>query len=383
MMRIGLAQAFWLDVPEFAAVDTSVALAPRPLRGLVNAVLRGQIATAPRRVTPDTLAPPWLLARWRAAYRKRCGQRDRRLIAEEPATDLTLRPDAESRRWPRRSDGEAPPGGGLRTARRGDHRLAGLTPKARWWVQDAAAALPPGCSRRSRRDACSISAPRRAARPCSSPPPARASTRSTVRPRGSRQLTDNLGAPASPPRRSPPTRRLARRAPLRRRAARRPCSATGTFRRHPDVLWNARPADIAALARVQAGLLDAAAARLRPGGRLVYSVCSLEPEEGEDSGPRLPRPPAGLIVDPHRPRRRRRAAGQPRARGLAAHPAAPSPRAAATASSSPACGVLVEPLSPCPPRSIAPSILSADFARLGEEARAVGRPRAPTGCTWT
>jgi 16S rRNA (cytosine967-C5)-methyltransferase len=60
-----------------------------------------------------------------------------------------------------------------------------------------------------------------------------------------------------------------------------PCSATGTFRRHPDVLWAARPGDIAKLAGVQSRLLDAAAERVRAGGRLVYCVCSLEPEEGE------------------------------------------------------------------------------------------------------
>ena len=60
-----------------------------------------------------------------------------------------------------------------------------------------------------------------------------------------------------------------------------PCSATGTFRRHPDVLWGSKPADIASLAGVQARLLDAAADRVEPGGRLIYCVCSLEPEEGE------------------------------------------------------------------------------------------------------
>jgi 16S rRNA (cytosine967-C5)-methyltransferase len=60
-----------------------------------------------------------------------------------------------------------------------------------------------------------------------------------------------------------------------------PCSATGTFRRHPDVLWVASPKDIASLAAVQTRLLDAAARRVKPGGRLVYCVCSLEPEEGE------------------------------------------------------------------------------------------------------
>jgi 16S rRNA (cytosine967-C5)-methyltransferase len=60
-----------------------------------------------------------------------------------------------------------------------------------------------------------------------------------------------------------------------------PCSATGTFRRHPEVLWAAAPGDIGKLAGVQSRLLDAAARRVKPGGRLVYCVCSLEPEEGE------------------------------------------------------------------------------------------------------
>jgi 16S rRNA (cytosine967-C5)-methyltransferase len=60
-----------------------------------------------------------------------------------------------------------------------------------------------------------------------------------------------------------------------------PCSATGTFRRHPDVLWAAKPSDVAGLAAVQSKLLDAAARRTKSGGRLVYCVCSLEPEEGE------------------------------------------------------------------------------------------------------
>jgi 16S rRNA (cytosine967-C5)-methyltransferase len=60
-----------------------------------------------------------------------------------------------------------------------------------------------------------------------------------------------------------------------------PCTATGTFRRHPDVLWASRPGDVAPLAGAQAKLLDSAAGRVKPGGRLVYCVCSLEPEEGE------------------------------------------------------------------------------------------------------
>ncbi len=61
-----------------------------------------------------------------------------------------------------------------------------------------------------------------------------------------------------------------------------PCSATGTFRRHPEVLYRARPRVIAEGAELQRQLLDRAAQWLKPGGTLVYSVCSLEPQEGED-----------------------------------------------------------------------------------------------------
>jgi 16S rRNA (cytosine967-C5)-methyltransferase len=61
-----------------------------------------------------------------------------------------------------------------------------------------------------------------------------------------------------------------------------PCSATGTFRRHPEVLYRALPQIILAGAEFQAKLLKVAAQWLKPSGALVYSVCSLEPQEGEE-----------------------------------------------------------------------------------------------------
>jgi 16S rRNA (cytosine967-C5)-methyltransferase len=61
-----------------------------------------------------------------------------------------------------------------------------------------------------------------------------------------------------------------------------PCTATGTCRRHPDVLHRIGPRHIAEMAELQAALLTRAAAWLKPGGRLVYAVCSLEQAEGEE-----------------------------------------------------------------------------------------------------
>jgi 16S rRNA (cytosine967-C5)-methyltransferase len=86
-----------------------------------------------------------------------------------------------------------------------------------------------------------------------------------------------------------------------------PCTATGTARRHPDVLHRVGPRQIAEMAELQTALLARAAAWLKPGGRLVYSVCSLEPEEGEPVAAACPLPsdpigagelPSGLAPTP-------------------------------------------------------------------------------------
>ncbi|HEX2722447.1 MAG TPA: 16S rRNA (cytosine(967)-C(5))-methyltransferase RsmB [Gemmatimonadaceae bacterium] len=60
-----------------------------------------------------------------------------------------------------------------------------------------------------------------------------------------------------------------------------PCTGTGTFRRHPDARWRLKVSDLSVMAALQAGILRAAAAVVKPGGLLIYSTCSLEAEENE------------------------------------------------------------------------------------------------------
>ncbi len=83
-----------------------------------------------------------------------------------------------------------------------------------------------------------------------------------------------------------------------------PCTGTGTFRRHPDARWRLKVSDVAVMASLQRTLLHAAAALVTPGGLLVYSTCSLEPEENDAQvdaflashpGWRLEAPPEGAV----------------------------------------------------------------------------------------
>ena len=82
------------------------------------------------------------------------------------------------------------------------------------------------------------------------------------------------------------------------------CTGTGTFRRHPDARWRLRMSDIAVMAAAQRTIMRAAASAVSPGGLLIYSTCSLEPEENdqqveaflaEHPGWTLEPPPEGAV----------------------------------------------------------------------------------------
>ncbi len=281
LLRLGLAQAFWLDTPAFAAVDTTVSLAPKPLRGLVNGVLRGVLRDGPPLLSPDLLAPSWLLARWRTAFGDAAADAVAAQISLEPDTDLTLRDPADTA-MAASLEARFLAGGSLRLGRRGDVATWPGYDEGRWWVQDAAAAIPARLL---------------------APAPGQTALDLCAAPGGKTLQLAAAGARVTAVDQSAGRlRRLAAGLTRTGLAAETivadagvwsdgrtfdgvlldaPCSSTGTFRRHPDVLWNARPGDIANLTRVQARLLAAAAAKVAPGGRLVYSVCSLETEEGE------------------------------------------------------------------------------------------------------
>lgn len=287
LLRLGATQAFFLEVPAFAAVATSVELAnankaSRPFKGLVNAVLRGLLRDGALSDASEHLAPPWLYARWTSAYGKETADAVAAQIGFEPATDLSLKPDFDATALAAELEGEILPGGTLRTERRGDVSAWPAFEDGVWWIQDAAAAVPARL--------LNLKAGETALDLCAAPG---GKTMQMVAARAQVVAVDR-----SPARLGRVTENLARMHMTAEVVAAdagvwedtrafdavlldAPCSATGTFRRHPDVLWAARPGDVASLAGVQSKLLDSAAGRLKPGGRLVYCVCSLESEEGE------------------------------------------------------------------------------------------------------
>ena len=77
-----------------------------------------------------------------------------------------------------------------------------------------------------------------------------------------------------------------------------PCSSTGTVRRHPDVPWTKSPADVDKLAALQADMLAAAVKLVLPGGRIVFSNCSLDPLEGENLLAAFLATAKGVVIDP-------------------------------------------------------------------------------------
>ena len=301
VLRLGAAGLLLLDTPPHAAVATAVALARSrglaPFAGLVNAVLRRVAAEGAAALVgrdgPRLDTPAWLWSSWDGPARPIAEAHQR-----EAPLDLTPKPGAALP-----FEAELLPTGSLRLPP--GTRVADLPGygEGLFWVQDAAAALPARLllAKAGERvvDLCAAPGGKTAQLALSG-----AGVTAVERDAGRlARLRDNLA-------------RLRLEATLVEADALTwselggepggfdavlldaPCTATGTIRRHPDVPRLRRPKDVETLAGAQRRLLAAAARLLRPGGRLVYAVCSLQPEEGPGQVTGLD---AALVPDPIRP----------------------------------------------------------------------------------
>ena len=287
ILRVALAQIMVLETPAFAAVSTAVKLAERdaktrPYKALVNAVLRTIGREGPGLTTAESNLPDWIAARWRATYGEPAVVGLALAGRDEPPTDLSVKPGVDAAALAEALDGFVLPGGAIRTGRRGDIAAWPGFDVGDWWVQDAAAAVPsrllgvqPG---ETALDLCAAPGGK-TLQLAAAGAAVTALDRSATR---LKRLSANLARTGlSAQVVAVPAEDWLDARTFDAVLLDAPCTATGTYRRNPEVLRATRPADVAKLADVQHRLLDVAAERVKPGGRLVYCVCSLEREEGE------------------------------------------------------------------------------------------------------
>ena len=293
ILRLGAAQSLFLNTPAYAVVDSMVSLAgqrpdSRGFKSLINAVLR-KISTGKDHLLQNQpqgaiSLPDWLWQSWIKAY----GIDHAKAIAishlQEPPLDFSVKGDLEY--WAEKLNATIMPTGTLRILNRQEHpsRIEDLPGyrEGGWWIQDLAASLPVkmGGLLRNKKilDICAAPGGKTAQLAAGG-----ADVWALERARGRMErLQQNFT-------------RLKLKAYFELSDANfwngpqdfdlvlldAPCSATGTIRRHPDIAWVKEPKEIPSLSQAQGRLLKTAYKHLKPGGMLIYCVCSLQPEEGE------------------------------------------------------------------------------------------------------
>jgi 16S rRNA (cytosine967-C5)-methyltransferase len=275
-LRIALVQALALGTPPHAAISTVLPLVDGGPRRLVHGVFGALIRRKAALPEVPTLPLP-VAQRWRRNWGDAAAQAAARLLAVPPPLDLCFRAGD----MPELAGISLMPGHLRLPARTAVAGLAGYG-EGRWWVQDVAASLPArllGAGEgRTVLDLCAAPGGKTLQLAAAGFQVTAVDTSESRL----RRLSENLArtrlaaevVQADVLRWSPAW-------PADAVLLDAPCSATGIFRRHPDVLHRVRPNAIAELAERQKAMLERAADWVKPGGTLVYSVCSLEPEEGE------------------------------------------------------------------------------------------------------
>lgn len=293
-LRIALVQALALGTPQHAAIATVLPLVdggPRKLvHGVFGALMRRNAALPE---VPELPAP--VAMRWASAWGEAMVSAAARVIAVPPPLDLSLRaadaavPEGE----------ELLPGHVRIPAGASVPELPGYA-EGGWWVQDLAASLParllgPGAGKAL--DLCAAPGGK-TLQLAAAGWDVTAVDISEARLARLRDNLDRTGLAAKVV--AADLLKWVPNAPADAILLDAPCSATGIFRRHPDVLHRVRPALIAEMAALQQRLLARAAGWLRPGGTLVYATCSLEPAEGEEQLARFLADHADFALDPIR-----------------------------------------------------------------------------------
>lgn len=294
ILYVGITQLLFMNVPDHAAVDTTVTLAEESnlgkQKGFVNAILRrigregnGLIA---KHDPVQMNMPSWLITEWVADYGLKIAAEIAQASLTEASLDISVTKQEELDYWANELGASLLPTGSLRLQSGG-----GAIPDfngfddGQWWVQDASAALPVyilGNDLRGKKiiDLCAAPGGKTAqlaARGAEVTALDRSAKRLEILKENIARLkfedkVDVVVGDGSVWQPAEPVDVVLLDAP---------CSATGTIRRHPDILHLKTDKDVAQLQSIQARLLENSAAMLKSGGTLIYCTCSLQKSEGE------------------------------------------------------------------------------------------------------
>jgi 16S rRNA (cytosine967-C5)-methyltransferase len=290
VLRLMLAQWLRFDTPPHAVIATALPLLAGGPRRLAHGVFSTLVKQGAQLPESPTL-PLAVTERW--------GERAAAIaaaLALPPPLDVILRDAGETALWTERLGGTSLMPGHVRVPRgEAVEHLPGFQEGA-WWVQDLAASLPARLF--------GLGEGRRVLDLCAAPGGktlqlAAAGWRVTALDASAKRL-ERLRSNLT---RTGLTAEVVQADALAWQPAGAfdavlldaPCTATGTCRRHPDVLHRVGPRQIAEMAELQAALLERASGWVGPGGRLVYAVCSLEREEGEEQAARVALTPDPIL----------------------------------------------------------------------------------------
>jgi 16S rRNA (cytosine967-C5)-methyltransferase len=281
VLRMALAQILRLGTPPHAAISTALPLVDKGPRRLVHGVLGSLWRLQPTLADAPTLLPE-VAIRWEAAWGSDMVTAAAAALAEPPLLDFTLKNPAETEKWAAELGGESLAPGHVRLARgQAVEMLPGFA-DGDWWIQDMAASIPVRLlgdgTGKTALDLCAAPG----GKTMQLAAQGWAVTALDLSAKRLARLTDNLertGLTAETV--TLDLRKWDSDGQFDAVLLDAPCTATGTFRRHPDVLHRIGPRQIAELVALQATMLDRAADWVKPGGLLIYATCSLEPEEGE------------------------------------------------------------------------------------------------------
>jgi len=288
VLRLMITQSLVLQTPAHAVIATGLPLlagGPRRLaHGVFSSIDKKRLAAGDRGLLPN---PPWLppavQERWRKNWGGRVTIASRQGFTKAPPIDLTLRDPKQTSALAEKLNAQSYLDGHLRLA--DGVRLSDDPDFAAgdYWVQNLAASLPARLlgsgERQSVLDLCAAPGGKtmqlaasgwQVSAVDSSKKRLKRLAENLARTKLEAQIiTADLRAWEAPD-------------PVDAILIDAPCSATGTFRRNPDALHRIGKDDIAKLVNLQRTLLDRAAKWIKPGGQMVYAVCSMEPEEGEE-----------------------------------------------------------------------------------------------------